>query len=103
MPLGLTDWINPLPSPARINQLSCSEVFGALIIPRAAIFAAITLVLSNLSDFNHSEHDLASLTPVQTAQTAGKYEADYAEFGLGKKLMNYGLHRSALNHIEGEK
>ncbi|MBT4384659.1 hypothetical protein HOD30_02835 [Candidatus Peregrinibacteria bacterium] len=102
MTLRLTDYINPLPSPARINQLSLNEVLGALVIPRAAIFAAITLTLSNLSDFNHSEYDLAALTPEQAAHAAGEYEADYSEFGFGKKVMNFGLHRSALNHVVGE-
>jgi hypothetical protein len=65
--------------------------------------AGLALAASNTVDYYASERDLSTLSPEQSAAAADGYIRHYEdELGIGGKIMNYGLYRSAKNHDSEE-
>lgn len=96
MALKLSDVF--FPSPQRLAEMGEGEKM-TIITTMCVALGAAALTASNVGDYYASEQDLAQFTPAQVEATTRDFIEFYEnDLGVGGKVMNYGLYRSASKH-----
>lgn len=100
MALKLSDAF--FPSAKRMREMTEGEKM-TIVTAMCAALGATAITASNVGDYYASEKDLAAFTPEQAAATSKDYIEHFnGDLGIGEKVMNYGLYRSAKNHVQAE-